>query len=252
MPSTLGIAAGAAWTPLKLSPVLWLDASDTTTITQSGGAVSQWNDKSPSGLNVAIGEASRQPTTGADTQNGLNVLSFDGSADRLSNVTANSLGRNVTGLTVYVVRKFNALPTSERVMFTIRTAGTSARLSVTSGITSNKATVGGRTLDANSFARADSTSNVSTSAFEIQTGVFDYANTDLYLYLGSTLEGSNTSFQTATTTSDTNSSGFSVGGLISDVLFFNGLIAEILLYHSAHGASERDRVWTYLNSKWGL
>lgn len=67
------------FTPLSLQPALWLDASDTTTITESGGAVSQWNDKSGNSRNFTQAVGISQPTTGTRTLNGLNVLDFDGS-----------------------------------------------------------------------------------------------------------------------------------------------------------------------------
>jgi hypothetical protein len=57
---------------------LWLDASDTGTITASGGAVSQWRDKSGNGNHATQGTEARQFTTGSATINGLNVLSGDG------------------------------------------------------------------------------------------------------------------------------------------------------------------------------
>jgi hypothetical protein len=59
--------------------LLEYDASDTATITASGGAVSAWAPKSGSlGLTAAQGTAANKPTTGTRTQNGLNVLDFDG------------------------------------------------------------------------------------------------------------------------------------------------------------------------------
>ena len=42
------------------------------------GVVSEWRDRSGNGLHLTQNTASRQPTTGVDSQNGLNVLSFDG------------------------------------------------------------------------------------------------------------------------------------------------------------------------------
>jgi hypothetical protein len=66
------------FTPLSLSPALWLDAADTSTITESGGLVSQWDDKSGNGRNVVQATGANQPTTGTNTQNGLNVITFDG------------------------------------------------------------------------------------------------------------------------------------------------------------------------------
>ena len=72
------------FSPLALSPALWLDAADTTTITSSGSParVSQWNDKSGNGRNVVQATGAAQPTTGANTKSGLNVITFDGN-DRL-------------------------------------------------------------------------------------------------------------------------------------------------------------------------
>lgn len=76
-PAFLGAAAG--FSPLSLSPALWLDASDSSTITASGSPlkVSQWNDKSGNGRNVTQATATNQPITGAVTQNGLNSVKFE-------------------------------------------------------------------------------------------------------------------------------------------------------------------------------
>lgn len=57
---------------------LWLDASDASTITQSSGSVSQWNDKSGNNRDVVQASASQQPTYNAD---GYIVL--DGTDDEL-------------------------------------------------------------------------------------------------------------------------------------------------------------------------
>lgn len=71
-----------AWSPLDLDDlVAWWDASDLATITESGGSVSQWDDKSGNGHHLVQETGSAQPTTGARTQNGRNVLDFDGVTD---------------------------------------------------------------------------------------------------------------------------------------------------------------------------
>jgi len=75
IPGTSGLVQ-AAFSPLDLSPVLWLDAADTSTITESGGAVSQWDDLSGNGNNFVQATAADQPTTGATTFNSLNVIDF--------------------------------------------------------------------------------------------------------------------------------------------------------------------------------
>jgi hypothetical protein len=93
------ILGKSSFSPLDLSPALWLDASDTATITASLGSVSQWDDKSGNGRNVTQGTAAAQPTTGSATQNGLNALSFDG-ADALHRSTTLSLGPDNTVVVV--------------------------------------------------------------------------------------------------------------------------------------------------------
>ena len=69
---------------------LWLDASDASTITSSGGAVSQWTDKSASAYTFTQATSAYKPTTGATTQNGKNVMTFDGSDSLLSTAAAST------------------------------------------------------------------------------------------------------------------------------------------------------------------
>lgn len=79
---------------------LWLDASDTSTITHSSGSVSAWADKSGNGNNATQGTGSSQPTTGVNTINGKNVIAFDG-GDQLD--VSENFGAN--GYTVFTVLK---------------------------------------------------------------------------------------------------------------------------------------------------
>jgi len=78
------------FTPASLNPTLWLDASDISTITESSGSVSQWNDKSANGYTFTQGTGAAQPKTGARTQNGLNVLDFDGNDSLVSTAAAST------------------------------------------------------------------------------------------------------------------------------------------------------------------
>jgi len=84
--------------PLDYKPSLWLDASDTTTITESSGSVSQWNDKSGNDFHVSQGTSANQPVTGTRTINGLNVLDFNvGTSNVLTRATASQLVDSATG-----------------------------------------------------------------------------------------------------------------------------------------------------------
>ena len=67
------------WTPSSLSggTLLWLDASDSSTISETAGTVSEWQDKAPNGNDLTPNGGS-DPTTNAENQNDLSVIVFDG------------------------------------------------------------------------------------------------------------------------------------------------------------------------------
>lgn len=248
------VSSWVNFTPRSLPGLqFWLDAADSSTITLSGSSVSQWNDKSGNGINMPQGIAANQPTLVTAGLNGLNVVSFDGN-DQLGNqlVSGTVLGRNVSGLTFYYVAAWDALPTTTQVvMLILNNAGTAGRINVNAGTASGKPRFLGRTLDSDAAASVDGATDVSTS-FQSYIGVYDYANTDLYLYAKGVLDGSNTSFQTATTTSNTASGFVNVGAQNDSTTAFVGDIAEILIYHSAHTTQERAAVLQYFKRKWGV
>jgi len=67
------------------SPIGWWDASDSSTITESSGAVSNWANKGTGGSTYDLTQATgtRQPLTGSNTQNAKNLLTFDGANDQM-------------------------------------------------------------------------------------------------------------------------------------------------------------------------
>ena len=72
--------------------VLWLDASDTSSISQSSGSVDSWTDKSTAGGGTVTNSGDNRPTTGTATQNGLNLVTFDGTNDFLTGGAVLSAG----------------------------------------------------------------------------------------------------------------------------------------------------------------
>lgn len=80
------IASAGAWTPADLvDGRLWLDASDSSTITLSGSSISLWEDKIGSNdatdavnsSNVTI--TTKRPTIATSAQNGLDAIAVNGS-----------------------------------------------------------------------------------------------------------------------------------------------------------------------------
>jgi len=59
---------------------LWLDASDSSSVTTASGNVSQWNDKSGNGNHVSQATAANRPAYQTAVVNGLNAINFGGGA----------------------------------------------------------------------------------------------------------------------------------------------------------------------------
>jgi hypothetical protein len=99
------------WTPAELGAALalWLDASDAATVTESGGFVSQWDDKSGNSRDFTQGVAGTQPAYALASINGLNTISFDGTNDSIARV-AESWAYNypINVFTIFKATAFNA------------------------------------------------------------------------------------------------------------------------------------------------
>jgi hypothetical protein len=243
------------WNPSMISTALWLDAADNSTITASSGVVSQWNDKSGNSRNAVERAGIGKPTLATAVQNNLNTIRFNG-AQAFSVPTAASMTRNIGGFSIIAIRKFAALPATEQNIFRASTNGFSSRVFFGAGATAaNKVQVGGRRLDADSFASVASSGDASTTLFEIQSGIYDYANSDLYLHINGTLIASSTSFQANGSTSDTDSQLVAIGGgggFDFTAGFFNGDIGELVALPTAASLDTRQRIEGYLAHKWGL
>ena len=72
IPFSASAQESSFFTPTMIpSLALWFDASDPGTITQSGGTVSEWRDKSSNAYSVIQGTASNRPTYATNLLNGL-------------------------------------------------------------------------------------------------------------------------------------------------------------------------------------
>ena len=93
------------WTPRSITTQLWLDASDSQTVTTVSGAVSQITDKSGNNRNWTQSTLVNRPSYISAAQNGLNALRFNGTTSRLDIVNS-TLGLNANGgLTIAAVYK---------------------------------------------------------------------------------------------------------------------------------------------------
>ncbi len=72
---------GVPWTPAELSLAAWWDTADAATISDTGGAVDQIDDKSGN-ANHATQSGSNRPTTGSRTIGGKNVFDYVGASNQ--------------------------------------------------------------------------------------------------------------------------------------------------------------------------
>jgi len=226
IPGTSGLVQ-AAFSPLDLSPVLWLDASDTSTITESGGAVSQWDDKSGNGYDVAQGTAARQPKSGTATLNGLNTIEYDNttSFQYLYSAALDVSGSTHTFFCVVDVA-----------------ASDTAHALLTSG---NQ--FGGYAYLAQSGSANTGISNWTTTSLHVDGAVFTgTTRDDVYTHLG-------TGSKIVRIVAQANVSGMSWGyGQDPFDWDYGSKLAEIIVVDGTLTAGEITATESYLADKWGI
>jgi hypothetical protein len=254
------LSSGFSIESLRPNLAAWFDASDTTTITDAGsGAVSEWRDKSGWGQTVVETDNTRRPLTGVSSQNGLNVLQFDGSNDRLQTGVGKMLGIDNRQITVCVAFKPDrASATSEGLIDVRRLDGgtdlqnglllerRTSNMSVTSGDGSNLGFSGTRYL-AQQFSASDTTNYhtmITRHSTSGQSARYDGVAQTLSTYSGSMAMSdfwNQLAFEM----------GFWFGARGADWPF-QGKIAEVIVFDKALSDTECGEVETYLNTKWGL
>jgi hypothetical protein len=247
---------------LDLSPALWLDAADTATITESSGAVSQWDNKGSLG-NFAQATAANQPTTGASTVNGLNVLDFAGDwLDSQDATSAYKFGHDGTTYLIAAVWKPGA------------TANPDQRLALCgTGIATNqrgfciryddispendaleyfvqRGVSGSRPVEVvtNSF--------FAPAQFQIFTSIADPDNATAADRLSYFINGggaNNDNTQTASVSTLDPSNAFQVGAAGGNNSPLTGAIAELVIVSGANATElAREELRDYLNAKWSV
>lgn len=209
---------------------LWLDASDSATITESGGLVSQWDDKSGNTNHATQATGSLQPTTGTRTLNGLNVIDYIPTdyMDLPAAIRAVGGGNNTTFL---VAATDN---TGLDRSFIDVSGGTGIYRVVFSNATSRVL----RFRNGGSFV--DLSGTLSTDA-QIVTAQRNGIDLSLYANGGTGVTASGGSDVTGATTAR-----------LGDTFGTDGYYAEVLIYTRALTTDEINQVGNYLGSKWGL
>ncbi len=221
---------------------LWLDAADAGTITESGGLVSQWSDKSSEGNNATQFTGALQPVTGTQTVNGLNVVDFDGIDDLMELSSQPLIGTEARTIIV--------------VGYAIDDTGTPTMVSLTDvGVAGERyevsAEIGLRISAANSFWLDDAVES-GVAAIIMMTNEANSTlvedSDNLQAYRDGALITSTA--QANPTTSVNTISGTATISHAARQL--NGVIGEVIIYDRVISFSERTLLDNYLSSKWGI
>jgi hypothetical protein len=235
----------------------WYDASDTATITVSGTAVTQWNDKSGNAYNLTQGTSSLRPQSNTRTQNGLNAIDFDGSNDVLSAATASNWTflSNTSGATVFVTVFADTASDARYLWSTF--GGSFGYVGSYGSVLGNDNTSIGSAVGNGALAAMylETSTPVATdnTAFTITAQYNLGATASQRGFLaknGGTQVNNNTASDTASASAPQTPLG--VGGLPSFSESWDGLLCEMIIYNAVLNATDRGKVETYLAAKWGI
>lgn len=217
------------WTPANITTQLWLDASDSSTITLVSGAVSQWNDKSGNNRHATQATAANRPVVLTANINGLDVLSFDNSNDAMTT-------------------EWNSTATNNYMIFSVANLNTGSGFRRMIASTTNNSHItpinGGNPNQAIQIKGADVSS---------QWGVGGVSNLSVLVAppTGSFLHFSNGSQRTINSVSVTDWGVLTLGRLAVFSEPMDGRLCEVIVTYSSD-TTTRQLVEGYLAHKWGL
>jgi hypothetical protein len=241
------------FSPLSLSPALWLDASDsstlytdsglTTLVAADGDPVGGWKDKSGNTRHATQASGTNKPAYKnaiGSTKNGLSVVRFDGVNDSLATATF-------------------GLATLTRWAFSVHRVSTGSNLGLFQhGTTDANELFGFNVGPAGYYSDiafagpyADlSASSPFAAGYYVLGQVWTRPASSSILSFNKNGVASTPTVSTPTGTPNTTTQIFQVGRRVSS--FFNADLCELIYGESTLTAQNTTDVLGYLNTKWGV
>jgi hypothetical protein len=224
--------AAAPFTPIDPTSIAglqtWLKA-DAIGGLADGDPVTTWEDSHTSNNDATQSTAAAKPTYQTGEQNGLAVVRFDGTDDVM---TVSGITNNDAARTIFVVAK-QAANTANKILWSLAT---------TDAMVYNNGAGAWRYADTPQVNFGGTTTNWSVVCVRYNSA----ASADAFIDTGTATNfDPNDAFQSGT--------GQTLKlGSTSGIWFWNGDMAEILVYDSALSEGDRGDVRDYLRDKWGL
>jgi hypothetical protein len=220
----------------------WWDAADTGSITATGNSVTQWNDKSGNGLH--LNQVNASPQTGTMTQNGLNVIDFNGSSQAMGITPA--FVYDLGSMTFFAVVKAEV---NTQTSVLCEATGTSAAQQYLIGV-----------WDVGYFQHLSNgpvtefdiaaSSDLSDGSYHIM--IADDSGTVARVFSDDPVTPEVTSATYARSGTGLNSLRIGVRQRNTLQVWFNGQMAELIIYSGVLSDADRQAVYDYLTDKWGL
>jgi len=223
---------------ITTQPQYHFDASEASTITESGGAVSAWGDISGNGRSSAQATSANQPIYTASGQNSKSYINFDGTNDYLT--IANSL--SFTGASTYIL----VTDSSSRINGLSEDPNSGASEFFTmSGSTLGRFGSGG--------SHVVFTASASTSGFAILTYQNDGSSNVVFDLNGSTTELATSSSGLINSSYPVVANSIGHGGSFQN--YHNGKIYEIIAFNTkleTSNLSDLNIIISYLAAKYNV
>jgi len=216
------------WNPSMITTALWLDAADASTITESGGAVSQWDDKSGNEKHAIQSSSALRPSYSS------NKVIFDGT--ELMQLPSGLATLNSVSL--FVVGRYVASVGVDNYLVFANGGGTDERF------------YNGR-VDATLTEFIWSVENL----IDIDTITFSTSTAILGLTHGSNIASpyyNGAALTTASRSKTTTLANWFLGGVNASTPRLDGELQEVILLNSVPPTVIRQKIEGYLAHKWGL
>lgn len=236
---TTSTSSWVNFTPLALNPYVWFDAADTSTITSSAGAVSQWNDKSGLGRDLTQATGSAQPATGTNTLNGLNVINFNGTSHGL-------IGPSFTiplWQHVYAVVRPTGFPNAYNSVVSHESLGNGYTLIPKSN--GKLAVYESNATGNTSYDGTGATTLAANTAYSLE---YSWNGFQLFSYVNRISDAT----VTKTLTIGTASSALRIGHSFFASRWWQGDIAEVVIFTNQLSVYGQTAMRNYLNAKWAI
>ena len=242
--SRIGFPAGGASVPFSPADVsglvVWLAADEIVGL-NDGDPVATWSDLSGSGNDAT--EATNQPTYQTNEINGLPVVRFDGTNDKLA-ITDNAT-IDITTCTIFVVAKVTGVGVQGCFLVNKNYDGSTLPYSLAvRGDAVN--TAGMASFSAGWHSSGITTDVRSDGLFHIFAGSHDGAT--LKYFIDGVLDDS----AAWAANFPSNNQPLYIATYFNDAEFTNGDFAEILVYNSAISGGDFASVQNYLADKYAL